>query len=99
MGVILSTLGVPVVADPYPDQNFFFRSDNVRFAYEGIPAHTLSSYNLHTDYHSPSDDVGRVDFDHLVAAVETVIMAVRALADAPDAPRWVEGGRPQRSGR
>ncbi len=99
VGVILSSLGVPVVADPYPDENFFFRSDNVRFAYEGIPAHTLSSYNLHTDYHSPSDDVAGVDFDHLVAAIETVIMAVRALADAPDAPRWVEGGRPQRSGR
>ena len=99
VGAILSSLGVPVVADPYPDENFFFRSDNVRFAFEGIPAHTLSSYNLHADYHRPSDDVSRVDFEHLVAAVETVIMAVRALADAPGAPAWNEGGRPeQRSG-
>ena len=99
VAVILSAQGVPVVADPYPDQNFFFRSDNVRFAYEGIPAHTLSSFNLHTDYHSPSDDSAHVDFDHLVAAVETVIMAVRALADAPGAPAWNEGGRPERLGR
>ncbi len=99
VGVILSSLGIPVVADPYPDENFFFRSDNVSFAYEGIPAHTLSSFNLHTDYHRPSDDVGHVDFDHFVAAVETVILAVRALADAPDTPVWHEGGRPERSGR
>ena len=99
VGVILSSVGVPVVADPYPDENFFFRSDNVRFAYQGIPAHTLSSYNLHTDYHRPSDDVGSVDFEHLLAAVETVILAVRALADAPSSPAWNQGGRPeQRSG-
>jgi Zn-dependent M28 family amino/carboxypeptidase len=99
VGVILSSVGVPVVADPYPDENFFFRTDNVRFAYEGIPAHTLSSFKLHTDYHSPSDDVERVDFEHLVPAVETVIMAVRALADAPSPPVWNEGGRPERIAR
>ncbi len=100
VGEIFSSFGVPVVADPYPDENFFFRSDNVRFAYEGIPAHTLSSFNLHDDYHRPSDEMGSVDLDHLVLAVETVIMAVRALADAPDAPAWNEGGRPeQRAGR
>ena len=95
VGAILSDFGVPIVADPYPDENFFFRSDNVRFAYEGIPAHTLSSFNLHLDYHSPFDDVERVDFDHVVAAIETIIMAVRALADAPSAPAWTEGGRPE----
>ena len=96
---ILSAREVPVVADPHPDENFFFRSDNVRFAYHGIPAHTLSSFNLHSDYHRPSDEVGLVDLDHLVAAVETVIMAVRALADAPNAPAWNEGGQPEQIAR
>ena len=60
---------------------------------------TLSSFNLHSDYHRPSDEVESVDIDHLVAAVETVIMAVRALADAPDAPAWNEGGRPEQIAR
>ena len=95
VGVILSSQGVPVVADPYPEENFFFRSDNVRFAYQGIPAHTLSSFNLHADYHRPSDDAESLDFEHLMAAIETVIMAVRALADAPSSPAWNEGGRPE----
>jgi len=99
LGEILSSGGVPVVADPYPGENFFFRSDNARFAYQGIPAHTLSSFNLHTDYHRPSDDVEGVDFEHLVAAVETVIMAVRTLADAPSPPAWNEGGQPDRIAR
>ncbi len=95
VGAILSARGIPVVADPYPDQNFFFRSDNVRFAYEGIPAHTLSSFSLHDDYHRPSDEVESIDFDHVVLAIETIIMSVRALADAPNAPAWNEGGRPE----
>ena len=99
VGAILSSGGVPVAADPHPAENFFFRSDNVRFAYEGIPAHTLSSFNLHTDYHRPSDDLEGVDLEHLVAAVETVIMAVRVLADAPSPPAWNEGGQPERIDR
>jgi hypothetical protein len=99
VGTILSSAGVPVVADPYPDENFFFRSDNVRFAYRGIPAHTLSTFNQHDDYHSPSDDMRGVDLEHLVSAVEAVIMAVRALADAPSAPAWHEGGRPESTAR
>ena len=99
VGEFLAAEGISVVPDPYPGQNFFFRSDNVAFAYRGVPAHTLSSYNLHDDYHRPSDEVDAVDFEHMTAAVETVILAVRALADAPEAPRWNEGGRPERGGR
>jgi Zn-dependent M28 family amino/carboxypeptidase len=99
VGAIFARGGVQVVADPYPDQSFFFRSDNVRFAYAGIPAHTLSSFNLHSDYHRPSDEIEGVDLDHLVAAVETVVMAVRALADAPTTPVWNEGGRPEQIAR
>ena len=99
VGESLAAEGISVVPDPYPSQNFFFRSDNVAFAYRGIPAHTLSSFNLHDDYHRPSDEVDAVDFGHMTAAVETVIMAVRALADAEESPRWNEGGCPERGGR
>lgn len=91
MGDQLAAAGSPIVPDPRPDQNFFFRSDNIAFARLGIPAHTLSSFNLHTDYHRPSDEVDRVDFDHMAALVEASIEAVRFLADGPT-PEWVEGG-------
>lgn len=91
MGDQLSAAGSPIVPDPRPDQNFFFRSDNIAFARLGIPAHTLSSFNLHTDYHSPSDEVELVDFGHMAALVEAAIEAVRFLADGPT-PDWVEGG-------
>ncbi len=91
MGDQLAAAGSPIVPDPRPEQNFFFRSDNIAFARLGIPAHTLSSFNLHSDYHQPSDEVDRIDFQHMAALVEAAIEAVRFLADGPR-PAWKEGG-------
>lgn len=96
MGQMLRAAGVPIVADPRPQFDFFRRSDNIAFAYEGIPAHTLSSYNLHDDYHQPSDEIGKVDFAHMAAVIDAAARATRLLADGP-APQWVAGGRPQRT--
>jgi Zn-dependent M28 family amino/carboxypeptidase len=91
MGDQLAAAGSPIVPDPRPDQNFFFRSDNIAFARLGIPAHTLSSFNMHGDYHQPSDEVELVDFEHMAALVDAAIEAVRFLADGPT-PAWKEGG-------
>lgn len=92
MGDHLAAAGSPIVPDPRPEQRFFFRSDNLPFAIRGIPAHTLSSYNLHADYHTPADEVDRVDFDHMAAVVDAAVQAVRHLADGPT-PTWKAGGR------
>ncbi len=93
VGEILGDRGIPVVADPRPEQEFFFRSDNIAFARAGIPAHTLSSYGMHSDYHRPSDEIGGVDLDHLVAVVDAVVRSARVLAEGPR-PEWTSGGQP-----
>lgn len=93
MGESFAKAGIPVVADPRPDFRFFERSDNIVFALEGIPAHTLSSFSLHPDYHQPSDEVDRIDFHHLQQAADAVIRATRILADSAP-PTWVPGGKP-----
>ena len=93
MGPMLAAAGVPVVADPRPNQNFFERSDNIAFARLGIVAHTWSSFNLHTDYHRPSDEVDRVDFDHMARLVDAAARAVWVLANGP-VPEWNPGGQP-----
>jgi hypothetical protein len=93
MGEALSSAGLPVVADPRPEFRFFERSDNIVFALRGIPAHTLSSFGLHRDYHQPSDEVERIDFEHLARAADLVTRAARVLADGPR-PSWSPGGRP-----
>ena len=97
MGEAFAAAGLSVVADPRPDFRFFERSDNIVFAWEGIPAHTLSSFGMHADYHKPSDEIERIDFDHLAAAAEAVTRAVRILADG-ERPAWKPGGRPQGPG-
>ena len=92
MGDYLAESGSPIVPDPRIDQNFFFRSDNIAFAMLGIPAHTMSSFGLHPDYHQPSDEVELIDFDHMAALVDAAVDAVRFLANGPR-PDWKEGGR------
>jgi hypothetical protein len=93
MGPTFAAAGLPIVADPRLDQQFFTRSDNIAFAQRGIPAHTVSSFNLHGDYHRPSDDASRVDYAHMTAVIRAVADATRLLADGAT-PQWVPGGRP-----
>lgn len=93
VGSMLAEAGVPLVPDPRPAQNFFERSDNTPFARVGIPAHVISSYNLHGDYHQPTDEADRVDYAHMARVIDASIRATRVLADGPRAA-WNPGGRP-----
>jgi hypothetical protein len=93
VGDSLAAKGIAVVADPRPSQNFFYRADNFAFARRGIVAHTLSSFSLHSDYHQPTDDIGRVDFEHMAAVINQAAKAVRTLADGAK-PQWKPGGKP-----
>jgi hypothetical protein len=94
MGEIFAKAGLPIVADARLDQHFFERSDNIAFARRGVPAHTLSSYGMHLEYHKPSDDLAHVDIAHMTALIRAGAAAVRLLADGP-APHWNPNGRPE----
>jgi hypothetical protein len=98
MGTELAASGIPIVADPRPDQHFFERSDNIAFARRGIVAHTLSSFNLHSDYHQPSDEVSKVDAKHMATLINAAARAVRLLSDGP-VPAWKPGGQPDSTTR
>ena len=39
-------------------------------------AQTVSSYGLHSDYHQPSDDLARIDFRHMDAAIGSLLRPV-----------------------
>jgi Zn-dependent M28 family amino/carboxypeptidase len=94
MGDSLAAHGIPLVPDPRPNQGFFQRSDNYALAQRGIVAHTISTFNLHSDYHRPSDEASKADPSHLAAVIEAIARATRLLADGPK-PQWKPGGRPQ----
>jgi hypothetical protein len=93
-GDLLADAGVPIVPDPRPAQRFFERSDNIDFARRGIPAHTLSTYNLHPEYHTVQDKPATLDPAHMARVIEAAIVALDALANAPAVPTWHPGGRP-----
>jgi hypothetical protein len=93
MGAMFTAAGLPIVADKRLDQQFFQRSDNIAFAEMGIPAHTMSSYNMHTDYHQVSDETSKVDFAHMAGVINTAVSAVGLLANEK-APAWNPDGQP-----
>ncbi len=93
MGDLLADNGIPLVPDPRPTQRFFERSDNVAFARIGIPAHSLSSYNLLTPYHHPKDEPSIIDAPHMAQVIGATARALRLLAEGPK-PEWHPGGKP-----
>jgi Zn-dependent M28 family amino/carboxypeptidase len=93
MGEMFAAAGIPIGPDRRPEQSFFARSDNIAFAQLGIPAHTISSFNMHRDYHQVTDDVSAVDFEHMAAVIDAATKAAEVLANGP-APTWKPGGKP-----
>ena len=94
LGDSLAAHGIPLVPDPRPSQEFFQRSDNYVLALRGIVAHTISSFNLHSDYHQAGDEVSKVDIGHMTAVIAAIAHTLRLLADGPRS-EWKPGGRPQ----
>ena len=94
LGPTLAQHGAAISADPHPDERFFQRSDNYALAKKGIVAQTVSSFGLHKDYHQPSDEISRIDFDFLTHSIDSMIDPVRWLAGSNWRPEWVAGRKP-----
>jgi hypothetical protein len=94
LGPTLAQHGAAISADPHPSEHFFQRSDNYALAKQGIVAQTVSSFGLHKDYHQPSDEISKIDFDFLTHSIQSMIEPVRWLADSGFKPAWVAGGKP-----
>jgi aminopeptidase YwaD len=94
LGAELTRRGARLVTDPRPEQQFFDRSDNIRFAQRGVVAHTVSSYGLHEHYHTPADDLSRINFPHMVRAIASMLVPIEWLANSTFIPAWHEGRQP-----
>ena len=94
LGAELAKQGAKLVADPHPEENFFQRSDNYTLARQGVIAHTVSSFGLHTDYHKASDEIKTIDFQHMTRAINSMAAPVRWLVNSDFKPVWYEGKKP-----
>lgn len=98
MGDMFAVAGLPIVPDRRPCQGFFERSDNIAFARAGIPAHTLSTFDLHADYHHVNDEAQLANIPHMTGVIRGAVSAVDLLANGPS-PKWYDGRRPPATGR
>ncbi|HEY5547181.1 MAG TPA: M28 family peptidase [Gemmatimonadaceae bacterium] len=80
-------LGITAMRDPWPQENFFGRSDHYNFARRGIPA--LFFFNgVHADYHQPSDSPEKIDAEKESRVVRLIYHMAVAVANAPARPQW-----------
>ncbi|MBA3879213.1 MAG: peptidase M28 [Sphingobium sp.] len=94
-GKAMKAHGALVTADPYPEQNFFQRSDNYALARQGIVAHTVSGWALVPTYHKPADTIENIDFAFMTNAIQSLIAPVKWLAYGKFTPQWTKDGKPK----
>lgn len=73
----------------------FRASDNWSLAAKGIVAHSISAGSLHRDYHQPSDEVKKLDLEHMTAVIRGLYEAGLEFANREERPRYNERGRRQ----
>lgn len=86
--------GLPLLADPRPEQQFHRRSDNMAFVRRGVVGHSFSSFGLHDDYHGVDDEVERIDAAHMESCVRTAFDALLPLVDGALTPRFLPAEAP-----
>lgn len=93
-GETLKAHGALVTTDPYPEQNFFQRSDNYALALKGVVAHTVSGWATVPTYHTPEDTIDKLDIPFMARAIQSLVKPIASLADSKARPEWKPGGRP-----
>jgi hypothetical protein len=84
-------LGLTVILDPVPEERYFFRSDQLAFIRQGIPAVFFTTTD-HEDYHQPSDEAWKVDNDKAARVARLAFLLAYHVAQDPTAPEWTEEG-------
>ncbi len=80
-------LGITPMPDPWPQENFFGRSDHYNFAKNGVPA--LFFFNgTHEDYHKPTDSPDKIDAEKAARIVKLVYYIGGAVANSTARPKW-----------
>ena len=92
-------LGLETIDDPWPEENFYFRSDHYNFARKGVPILFFFT-GTHEDYHGPNDEPDRILYDKTARIARLIFHLGQRIADAEERPEWdpaayrrvVEGG-------
>jgi hypothetical protein len=78
------------VADRWPEERIFYRSDHYNLALAGVPVLFFTS-GTHPDYHRPTDDAVGIDTEKASRLVRYIFRIGAAVAGEPERPRWNPG--------
>ena len=80
-------LRMTAIDDPWPQENFFMRSDHYNFARRGVPI--LFFFNgTHDDYHRPSDEADKIDAEKTERIGRLLFYFGLEVANRTERPRW-----------
>jgi len=84
--------GFTFYADPYPEQQLFYRSDNATLARLGVPAHTISTSKMDTEpnYHKVSDQVETLDMNNMTMIIKSIALSSKTIIAGKDTPSRVK---------
>lgn len=80
-------LGLELIDDPWPEENFYFRSDHYNFARVGVPILFFFT-GPHEDYHGPNDEADRILYDKTARITRLIFHLGLRVANADDRPEW-----------
>lgn len=79
--------GVEIYADPYPEQMYYMRSDNVQFVTQGVIGQTVSAGSNHPQYHTQDDEVELIEFENMELIIKGVFYGSSMIADGMQEPK------------
>jgi len=102
LAALAKAAGVGVQPDPFPERNYFIRSDQYSFIRRGVPSidfevgttpgspeAAAEEQWIREHYHSPSDDTSQpIDFTCAAAYNRIVRSLALEIANEPARPRW-----------
>ena len=94
LGWTLKEHGARLSPDPFPEQQFFRRSDNYPLAQKGVVAHTAAAGGAVPTLHKPNDDLQHIDIPLMTELIQSMIEPLRWLANSDFKPAWNPGGQP-----
>jgi hypothetical protein len=79
-------------ADPYPEQQLFYRSDNATLARLGVPAHTISTSKMDNEpnYHKASDEIETLDMVNMTEIIKAIAISSTSIISGKDTPSRVD---------
>ncbi len=82
-------------ADPYPNQDLFYRSDNATLARLGVPAHSISTtpIDVDRDYHQVSDEFETINISHLNNTIKAIAAGAKGIISGDQTPTRVDASK------